>query len=180
MFCISLFLAITLTHKWCVNCQAEPLTPQAPTNTHTCTCTHHNFPQTHIAKSLTDSDCATFENGGWVCWLETSSSDPTQRPLNQDTVTLNLELLAPQRSLFEPSACSEQRHRTSSTALTWSCSHREKPETSVKYKFLITMGFWSHTEWDIYFLFLADSSQFCQLMFPPDSWCMMPQLRNLF
>lgn len=41
------------------DCQEEPLTPQAPTNTRTHTCTT-NFQRTHITLSFTDSDCATF------------------------------------------------------------------------------------------------------------------------
>lgn len=62
---------------------------------HACTQKHSltyttNFPHTHIYLTFTDSDYATFEKGVWVCWLETSCSDPTQSPLIHD-ITLTVE-----------------------------------------------------------------------------------------
>lgn len=48
------------------DCQEEPLTPQAPTNTRTHTCTT-NFQRTHITHLLLTVTVPLFEKAEWEC-----------------------------------------------------------------------------------------------------------------
>lgn len=95
------------------------------THAHTPTLTYTtNFPRSHISHSFTDSDCATFEKGEWVCWLEISSSDPTQSPLSQDTtlcgaVDSTEELCLKPQHPQSKEAWVAQRLSLGSTAVDW-------------------------------------------------------------